>query len=539
MGLRALLEVLRRRAGMILLGVVLAAGVTFAISSVQHKKYEAKATLLLKNTLASQTFGSSLQVDNASPTSTPERDAATTFQLASQPVIADNAAANLIRRHQPIAAKAVENNATVSSENQSDVYDVKVTAPSATAAAAAANEFAAQFIAFRRQTDQANIVQSQRLLQHQSNRLEAQRKKLLANGTTTTGTTSDSLTLRQLNSQIRDLSNRADDLSTLASLQTGNAVVIQAATPPVLPSSPKPVRNAIIAGFAGLLLGLGLALMREQLDHRMRNSSDLETAFGLPVLARLPKSRALARRSSVPQRLPGVEQEAFRILRANLRYLHAGGELNSVLVTSPTVEEGKSTVSFNLAAAVAATGVRVLLIEGDLRKPRLARMLGLSRNFGLSALLSGKRQHLEEVVHQIPVSERMNGSGSARTMDVLLAGPPARNPSELLDSDRMREVLTEAEDRYDLVIIDTPPATVVSDAIPLMKHVNAVLVVGRIGKLTANGAARLREQLEKVQAPTIGVVANFTTLKDGGYTGGGYYHTGKNARSEAEAEAGV
>jgi len=210
-------------------------------------------------------------------------------------------------------------------------------------------------------------------------------------------------------------------------------------------------------------------------------------------------------------------------LRANLRYLHAGGELNSVLVTSPTVEEGKSTVSFNLAAAVAATGVRVLLIEADLRKPRLARMLGLSRNFGLTALLGGKRQHLEEVVHQIPISPRTNGNGSVRTMDVLLAGPPARNPSELLDSDRMREVLVEAEDKYDLVIIDTPPATVVSDAIPLMKHVNAVLVVGRVGKLTMSGAARLREQLEKVQAPTIGVVANFTTLKDGGYTGGGYY----------------
>jgi Mrp family chromosome partitioning ATPase len=161
-------------------------------------------------------------------------------------------------------------------------------------------------------------------------------------------------------------------------------------------------------------------------------------------------------------------------------------------------------------------------------------VLGLSRNFGLTALLGGKRQHLEEVVHQLPVAPRMNGSGSIRTMDVLLAGPPARNPSELLDSDRMRQLLVEAESQYDLVIIDTPPATVVSDGIPLMKHVNAVLVVGRVGKLTQNLAARLREQLEKVHAPTIGVVANFTTMKDGGYTGGGYYHDHKE-----RLEAGV
>src|SRR5690349_12051608 len=103
MGLRALMEVLRRRAGMILLGVVIAAVATFLISAAQPKKYEAKATLLLKNTLASQTFGSTLSVDNTSASSTPERDAATTFQLASQPIIADNTSAALLRRHQPVA----------------------------------------------------------------------------------------------------------------------------------------------------------------------------------------------------------------------------------------------------------------------------------------------------------------------------------------------------------------------------------------------------------------------------------------------------
>lgn len=500
---------------MILLAVAIAAGGTLAISMAQQKKYEASATLLLKDTIAGQAFSSNLQVDSGSAAVTPEQANATTFQLASQPIIGDQAAANLLKSHQRVAAKAAKH-AKVTSENGSNVYDVTATAPSATAAATAANAFAAELIDFRRRTDQQDLLQSQRLLERQAARLQKQRTALLAKDPTNPE-------LRQMKGQIRTLTSQANDIGTLATLQTGNAVVIQPATPPSAPSSPKPLRNAIIAGFAGLLLGLGLALLLEQLDRRMRSSSELESAFELPVLARLPKSRALARKSSTPQRLPGVEQEAFRILRANLRYLHAGGELNSVLVTSPTVEEGKSTVSFNLAAAVAATGVRVLLIEADLRKPRLARMLGLSRNFGLTALLSGKRQHLEEVVHQIPITPRVNGHGSVRTMDVLLAGPPARNPSELLDSERMREVLEEAESTYDLVIVDTPPATVVSDAIPLMKHVNAVLVVGRVGKLTLSSAARLREQLEKVQAPTIGVVANFTTMKDGGYTGGGYY----------------
>ena len=501
--------------GIILLAVLIAGGVTFVISHMQHKKYEAKATLLLKNTIASQAF-STLSVDSSSSAAvTPEQESATTFQLASQPIIADQAAASLLKRHEFAAAKAAKH-AKVAAENGSNVYDITAVAGSPTAAADGANAFAKQLIAFRRSTDRSDILQSERLLQAQAARLQSQRTQLLAKDPTNPA-------LRQMKGQIRTLTSQANDLSTLATLQTGNATVIQEATPPPAPSSPKPLRNSIIAAFAGLLLGLGLALLLEQLDHRMRNSSELESAFELPVLARLPKSRALARRSSTPQRLPGVEQEAFRILRANLRYLHAGGELNSVLVTSPTVDEGKSTVSFNLAAAVAATGVRVLLVEADLRKPRLAQMLGLSRNFGLTALLAGKRQHLEEVVHQIPVSPRVNGNGSLRTMDVLLAGPPSRNPSELLDSDRMREVLVEAESKYDLVIIDTPPATVVSDAIPLMKHVNAVLVVGRVGKLTMSGAARLREQLEKVQAPTIGVVANFTTMKDGGYTGGGYY----------------
>src|SRR5207247_2181546 len=133
----------------------------------------------------------------------------------------------------------------------------------------------------------------------------------------------------------------------------------------------------VIGGFVGLLLGMGLAVGREQLDRRLRDSRDLEEAFGLPALARLPDSPALRNGYSITRDLPPFEAEAFRTLRVNLRYLLSDQKIDSVLITSPSVGDGKTTVALNLATAATVAGLKVLLVEANMRRPSIARSLGL------------------------------------------------------------------------------------------------------------------------------------------------------------------
>lgn len=206
------------------------------------------------------------------------------------------------------------------------------------------------------------------------------------------------------------------------------------------------------------------------------------------------------------------------MLRANLRYFKTRGEVRSLLVTSAAPAEGKSTVALNLAITAAEAGTSVLLVEADLRHPFLARTLRLNDKLGLGSLLihdEEDEQPLRSVVQSIAIADRTNGKGSEAYLDVLVAGPPPPNPSELLESSRMQAVLLEAERQYSLVVIDAPPAMVVSDAIPLMQHVSGVIVVGRLGSTTLDSATRLRDQLKQLDAPTLGVVANFGQQRAG------------------------
>jgi Mrp family chromosome partitioning ATPase len=293
---------------------------------------------------------------------------------------------------------------------------------------------------------------------------------------------------------------------------------VQRAEPPSDPSSPKPLLFAILGGALGMVLGLGLALASEQRDRRVRRTDQLEDALGLPLLAVVPRSRALGQRTEWGGRDAAGDEEPFRRLRASLRHGAGDAELRSVLVTSARAGSGKTTVATHLAAAAAAGGhARVLLIEADLRRPRLAALLGLPPEEGLSKLLESADplgQTVSDQVFRISLAGGSNGSGpngrAELGFDALPAGAPPADPSELLDSSRMGELLRAARTCYDLIVIEAPPPTLVSDAIPLMKQADGVVVVGRLGRESDPELRELRDELKRFGVTPVGAVANFS-----------------------------
>jgi succinoglycan biosynthesis transport protein ExoP len=488
--LPAIAGILQRRAWLIVLCVALTALAAVGLALRQDKQYTATASLLFRDPgFGQRLFGS----DFATPFEDPKRVEETNIRIAGLKIVAAKAAAAFGEGITPgeIQGKVKTGVRGV----DSDVASIRATDTDPDRAARLANVFANVFISFRRSGDRVKIRKAMQQISFQIKQLKKRNP----------GST-----------RIADLQKHFDELHILSALQTGNAELLESATPPSSPSSPRPRRNGLIGAFLGLLLGLALALGREQLDRRLKHPDELEEQFGLPLLTSVPKSRELAMtgtNGSGPPVLPPVEGEAFRMLRANMRHFNPGREITSVLVTSPAAKDGKSTVALNLAIAAAETGTDVILIEADLRSPVLAHFLGVFAEKGLTSLLTEPDLNLNDVGWRLPAGQSTNGSTpvAESSMDVVFAGPHVANPTELLATNRMRELIREAEANYSLVVIDAPPITMVSDAIPLLPTVSGIIVVSRIGSNTRPLMKRLDEQLQRLETPALGLVANFAS----------------------------
>jgi capsular exopolysaccharide synthesis family protein len=275
--------------------------------------------------------------------------------------------------------------------------------------------------------------------------------------------------------------------------------------------SPKPVRNLAIAAALGLLLGLLAAFLREHFDRGLRTREAVETAFGVPVIGQIPfeRTRRMRQKQRAVSNPFGQSAEAYRALRANLQYLAVQRPLQTILITSASPEQGKTTVTANLAVAIARSGASTIAIEGDLRRPRLAETFGVDgRGGGLTGLLVGNR-NIDSAMVGIPVAavgnDRAKSQAAAR-LAVLTSGHLPPNPGELLSSSQMEQLLERLKGSYEYVLIDSPPLLLVADALGLARMVDGVVLVARRDEATRDEARETRALVERLGIHLVGTV---------------------------------
>lgn len=472
-GLRVLGQLVRRRAITILIPLIAVPIAAVAFSVQQPKEYTADSALLF-NDSPDGSAGSTLASQD------PARESASTIRLLQSDTIANRVKDKLA------GTEAGKGEVTVVGEGEANLVTIEATASTPAAAARLSNAFSREFIAFRTETLLDDIRADRRRIASR-----------LAEMSPAARGRAEAKTLKRL---IRQLDIRRTTVSADVSQ-------VKRAVPPTSASAPKPIRNGVIGLIVGLLIGMAIAIARDRLDLRIRDPRHFESTFRTPVIGKIPRSRAL-RKAHPMATLPPIEGQAFRDLRANLNFtMPRNGHGRSVVVTSASSGEGKTTVAWNLACAAAGPNARVLVIEADIRRPALSERLGSRTGPGLTELLKGQAS-LAQAIRQVPVPSAQNGHAKPPTVDVMFAGLGAMDPTALFESKFMHDLLEHLVATYDLVVMDTPPVSVASDAVPLLKQAGGVIVVGRLAKSRQNAVLELSRQLERLQAEPVGVVVN-------------------------------
>ena len=289
------------------------------------------------------------------------------------------------------------------------------------------------------------------------------------------------------------------------------ATIVDNASISDVPVSPKPVRNLGLGVVLGLLLGFGIAVLRQTLDTRVHSAEEAGELIEKPVLGAIPFDTATKDApliSDLPSHSPRAE--AFRVLRTNLQFVDVDTQNKVFVLSSAVPGEGKTSTSVNLAISLAQAGVRTLLIEGDLRRPRAALRLNLDNAVGVTSVLVGKMK-LEDALQ----SDVRTG------LDFLASGPVPPNPAELLQSNAMRDLMAKVRESYDVVLIDAPPLLPVTDAALLARQADGAILVIKHGKITRDQVRLSVDRLAQVDGSLLGVVMNMLPTKGRGY-GYGY-----------------
>jgi capsular exopolysaccharide synthesis family protein len=486
---RAYLQILRRRKWWVGVAAALGLAVSLAFSLTAHKQYSATAQLLVQPSIDASGAGIAVAVT--------QTDVETELQLVTSAPVQQAVRARL---HSAPAVSTTE-------VGQTNVMAITAISDVPSQAALIANLYATDFVQYREAVAESNLASTEAQLRSQISSLTQQLKSFEGN---TTSPEASAL----LNQQAV-LKEQLAQMQVSGAVDTGDVVLVTPAQTPVSPSSPKPVQDGLLGLAAGLALGLGAAFLRDSFDDKLASKEAAEHAGGAPVLAMTPMVPAWRRDQRVVVVVTDPTSpaaESYRSLRTSLQFARQEGQFRTIVVTSPGVSEGKTATLANLGVVFAQAGERVVLVSCDLRRPRIGAFFDLDEGDGLTSVLLGQRT-LQQVL--LPVSGHDH-------LTLLPAGPIPPNPAELLDSTRAGEVFASLRERFDLVLIDSPPVLPVTDAAILSRHADATLMLAAAGQTRRGDLRRAVEKLDQVGATILGLVLNKVSKQTGRSYGYGY-----------------
>jgi polysaccharide biosynthesis transport protein len=476
--LASALAIVRRR-WLVIAGVLLACVFVAVIKHARAPKhYEASASVHFQSGTLSD---AALQV-SAGGSAEPQREADTEVLVAHSPEVAQGVRKQLSLSVSP--GQLLEEVKVEAAEN-ADVLNIIATAGSPVYAARLANAFAQQYIAFRASSQLAGLTTAE-------SRLQEQIKELPYGAAERTS-----------------LEQSLQRLNALRAVAGGGANIIGRATPPGAPSGMRLSTSVLVGLLVGLALAFSLVFLLESLDRRLKSVEEVEREYRLSALSAIPQSAFRSRLAAERKEV----LEPYRILRSALEFAAVSHQLDTLLVTSAIPGEGKTTVAVDLAHAIALTGRRTVLVELDLRRPTLAQHFHLDQSRGITTALVGAAQ-LEEVL--------VEPFASLPNLSVVPAGRLPQNPSELLSSPRVAELVSELSSEDGIVIVDAPPLNPVADTqvLLLCPAIHATLIVARVGLTTREEVRRARGILDRHMVNPIGIAV--TGLHDSSHYGYGY-----------------
>ena len=477
--LRTYLQILRRRYYWVIAAVVLLGAAGGGYSVKQPKQYTASAQLLVKPTTGTLPSTGFQQVITST-------DVLTALQLITAAPVQE-----AVRRQ-----LGSEPGVSASEVGQTNVIAVAATSKSPMLAAKIANAYANAFVAYQQTVTNANLAAAEQQLQSQISAIDAQVASL--SKLAPTSPQADALLVQE--------TALKEDLATLqvsGAVSGGGVEVVTPAKAPTSPSSPKPVQDALIAAIVGLLLGIGIAFLFEHLDDAVYSKEEAGRLAGdAPVLGMIPRIGSWKRRGDVVLVSTASHNssvaEAYRSLRTSLQFAGHDGNMKTILVTSPSPGEGKTSTIANLGVVLAQADQRVVVVSCDLRRPRLGQFYERSESPGFTSVILG----------QTSLGDALQTVEGLGNLFFLGSGEVPPNPTELLASGAAHEIFSKLRQAYDIVLLDSPPLLPVTDAVILARAADATLLVIAAGETKRRQVVEAAEMLAQVDATRVGVILN-------------------------------
>ena len=530
--LRTLLRIARRWWFLLLLGPIIAGGAAYWTSSQQDDMFAATSTLLISQSDPSQQDLSGLQAG--------ERLGSTHQQLVNtDPVLQ----AVIDRLQLPLTIGDLRGSVSASVVTGTQLLRVTVRDSEPRRAAQIADAVAEEFsrVISERSTQLSSA--SREALQTQLDSAQEQITDVTAQidqlETSATADTPDvqtqlsslRVTLSQAQVVYGDLLSQQQEMDLAEAALQSRVTVWEQARVPGVPYEPRTMLYTLLAVVAGLIVAIASIFLLEYLDNTIKNEQDILDLAGVPMLAEVrvvPKLLQGRDQLYVLNRPASAASEAIRLLRTNLEFASASKEVSVLLVSSAGPSEGKSTVTANLAAAMAGAGLVTVVIDGDLRRPTQHGIFDLPNDRGLTSLLTHPNQPWSWAAAEVIPGR----------LFVIPSGPQPPNPSDLLSTERMRRLLEDLRSTVDLVIVDSPPLLAAADALVLAPHTDGVVLLSRVGQTRRDALKRAVGTLRNGSIRVIGTVLNGQTNSgEGGYYYAGYYSSEPGTAKRPELPA--